>query len=151
MSILYSVSHEPPADSEALLDSDSTGCLLMLNGVRVVDCTTEIAGPYCSKLLADAGADVVKVEPAGGDPLRRWGSGALFEYLNTSKRSVRGHASELATSADILVSGQQVDTAALWAENPSLVVVAITPFGCTGPWVGRASTEFTLQASCGSI
>jgi crotonobetainyl-CoA:carnitine CoA-transferase CaiB-like acyl-CoA transferase len=123
----------------------------MLNGVRVVDCTTEIAGPYCSKLLADAGADVVKVEPPGGDPLRHWGSGALFEYLNTSKRSVRADACELATSADILVSGDRVDTAALWAENPSLVVVVITPFGCTGPWSDRASTEFTLQAACGSI
>jgi len=123
----------------------------MLDGVRVVDCTTEIAGPYCSKLLADAGADVVKVEPAGGDPLRHWSSGALFEYLNSSKRSVTGDALELATSADILVSGQRVDTAALWAEHPSLVVVVITPFGCTGPWSDRASTEFTLQAACGSI
>ncbi len=123
----------------------------MLDGVRVVDCTTEIAGPYCSKLLADAGADVVKVEPPGGDPLRRWGSGALFEYLNTSKRSVRSDVSDLATTADILVTGERVDAAALWAENPSLVVVVITPFGCTGPWSNRANTEFTLQAACGSI
>ncbi len=123
----------------------------MLDGVRVVDCTTEIAGPYCSKLLADAGADVVKVEPSGGDPLRRWGSGALFEYLNTSKRSVRKNAWELATSADIFVSGEPVDSAALWAENPSLVVVVITPFGCTGPWSDDPNTEFTLQAACGSI
>jgi crotonobetainyl-CoA:carnitine CoA-transferase CaiB-like acyl-CoA transferase len=123
----------------------------MLNDVRVVDCTTEIAGPYCSKLLADAGADVVKVEPPAGDPLRHWSSGALFEYLNASKRSVRGEALELAASSDILVSGQRVDAAALWAENPSLVVVVITPFGCTGPWSDRQSTEFTLQAACGSI
>jgi crotonobetainyl-CoA:carnitine CoA-transferase CaiB-like acyl-CoA transferase len=123
----------------------------MLDGVRVVDCTTEIAGPYCSKLLADAGADVVKVEPSGGDPLRHWGSGALFEYLNTSKRSVRDDAWELAVSADIFVSGDRVDAAALWAENPSLVVVVITPFGCTGPWSDDPSTEFTLQAACGSI
>ena len=68
------------------------GCSLMLDGVRVVDSTTEIAGPYCSKLLADAGADVVKVERPEGDPFRHWGSGALFEYLNTSKRSVQGDA-----------------------------------------------------------
>ena len=127
------------------------GCSLMLDGVRVVDSTTEIAGPYCSKLLADAGADVVKVERPAGDPLRHWGSGALFEYLNSSKRSVRGDALELATSADILMSEERVDTAALWAENPSLVVVVITPFGCTGPWSDHPSTEFTLQAACGSI
>ena len=123
----------------------------MLDGVRVVDCTTEIAGPYCSKLLADAGADVVKVEPPEGDPLRHWGSGALFEYLNTSKRSVQGDASDLLTAADVFVSNQPVDPAPLWAENPSLVIVTITPFGGAGPWVGRPSTEFTLQASCGSI
>ena len=123
----------------------------MLDGVRVVDCTTEIAGPYCSKLLADAGADVVKVEPPEGDPLRHWGSGALFEYLNTSKRSVRGDAADLAASADLFVSNEPVDTGALWAENPSLVVVVITPFGCAGPWADRPSTEFTLQAACGSI
>ena len=123
----------------------------MLDDVRVVDSTTEIAGPYCSKLLADAGADVVKVERPPGDPLRHWGSGALFEYLNSSKRSVRGDALELATSADILLSEERVDTAALWAENPALVVVVITPFGGTGPWSDHPSTEFTLQAACGSI
>lgn len=123
----------------------------MLAGVRVVDCTTEIAGPYCSKLLADAGADVVKVEPPEGDPLRRWGSGALFEYLNTSKRSVRGGTGDLLAAADLFVSNQPVDAGALWAENPSLVVVTITPFGVEGPWAGHASTEFTLQAACGSI
>ncbi len=147
----YSVLHA----LAAVLDLRSTvpglGCALMLDGVRVVDSTTEIAGPYCSKLLADAGADVVKVEPFGGDPLRHWGSGALFEYLNTSKRSVRGDPWELATSADIFVSGEPVDTAALWDENPLLVVVVITPFGSTGPWSNRPSTEFTLQAACGSI
>src|SRR5579859_2824455 len=80
----------------------------VLEGIRVVDCSTEIAGPYCTKLLADAGADVIKVEPAAGDPLRSWGSGALFEFLNTSKRSVvaaPGDAAfaELAATADVFI------------------------------------------------
>ncbi len=123
----------------------------MLDGVRVVDRTTEIAGPYCSKLLADAGADVVKVEPPEGDPLRHWGSGALFEYLNTSKRTVQGDTRDLVAAAGVLVSNENVDPAALWAQNPSLVIVTITPFGGEGPWAGRPSTEFTLQAVCGSI
>src|SRR5437867_739216 len=70
----------------------------LLSGLRVIDLSTEIAGPYCTKLLADAGADVLKIEhPDGGDPLRRWTAsgtalsldedGVLFRFLNTSKRS----------------------------------------------------------------
>ncbi|MCU1449861.1 MAG: L-carnitine dehydratase/bile acid-inducible protein [Acidimicrobiales bacterium] len=122
----------------------------MLEGVRVVDLTTQIAGPYCTKLLADAGADVVKVERAGGDPLRGWGTGGLFEYLNTSKRSVAGDGRELVERADVLVIDSPVDVAQLRTNYPSLVVVTITPFGCDGPWWDRPATEFTLQASCGS-
>jgi crotonobetainyl-CoA:carnitine CoA-transferase CaiB-like acyl-CoA transferase len=122
----------------------------MLEGVRVVDLTTDIAGPYCTKVLADAGADVVKVEPPAGDPLRAWSSGALFEFLNTSKRSVHGEADDLVAAADIVVAGAPVDLDALWRANPALVVVTITPFGCEGPWAQRPSTEFTLQAACGS-
>jgi len=72
--------------------------LQALTGIRVVDLTTTIAGNYASKLLADAGAEVVAVEPPDGSPLRRWSAtgsvppgetGALFHYLHTSKRSVR--------------------------------------------------------------
>ena len=107
-----------PLSSDLRSTVPCLGCSLMLDGVRVVDCTTEIAGPYCSKLLADAAPTWSRWNRSAGDPLRHWGSGALFEYLNTSKRSVRGDASELATSADILVSEEPVDTAALWAENP---------------------------------
>ena len=62
-----------------------------LAGVRVLDRTSGIAGPYCTKLLADAGADVVKVE-ARDDPMRSWRSGALFEYLHAGKRSVADDA-----------------------------------------------------------
>ncbi|HVB93382.1 MAG TPA: CoA transferase [Acidimicrobiales bacterium] len=122
----------------------------MLENVRVVDLTTDIAGPYCTKVLADAGADVVKVEAAEGDPLRRWGSGALFEFLNTSKRSVHGNVNHLIAAADILVTDGPVDLDDLWSTHPALVVVTITPFGCEGPWVNHPSTEFTLQAACGS-
>src|SRR5438552_10587512 len=118
----------------------------ILAGVRVVDRTTEIAGPYCTKLLADAGADVVRVEPPEGDPLRRWRSGSLHRFLNESKRV----ADEDINAADVLVVNEPVDCAAFWAANPTLVVVTITPFGCDGPWVGRPWTEFTLQAWAGS-
>ncbi len=96
----------------------------MLDGVRVVDLSTEIAGPYCTKLLADAGADVVKVEaPGSGDPLRGWGPsaalepgrpGALFEFLNTSKRSVVGTGDDpavrdLCAAADVVVASETLD------------------------------------------
>ena len=119
----------------------------MLHGVRVLDRTTEIAGPYCTKLLADAGADVIKVEPVDGDPLRRWRSGALFEFLNLSKRALAG---ESEAGVDVLVVDEPVDLDALWSANPALVVVTITPYGCDGPWVGRPATEFTLQAWAGA-
>src|SRR3984957_5641980 len=89
------------------------GSAAMLEGVRVVDLTTDIAGPYCTKVLADAGADVVKVEPPAGDPLRAWRSGALFEFLNTSKRSVHGEGHDLVAAADLLVAGAPVGPAAL--------------------------------------
>ena len=121
----------------------------MLEGIRVVDCSTEIAGPYCTKLLADAGADVVKVEPPDGDPLRSWGSGALFEFLHTSKRSVvaapgETTVAELCATADVLVDtgGFGLNIPALREEHPGLVV-SISPFGLDGPWADWAATEFT--------
>ena len=71
----------------------------VLRSLRVVDLSTGIAGGYATKLFADAGADVVKVEPAGGDPLRRHSAsgadlgsedGALFRFLHAGKRSIVG-------------------------------------------------------------
>jgi crotonobetainyl-CoA:carnitine CoA-transferase CaiB-like acyl-CoA transferase len=121
----------------------------VLEGLRVLDYTDGVAGPYCSKLLADAGADVVKVESDGEDPLRFQGSGALFEFLNASKRSVtRGDV--LAPEADVILSHRPADMDRLRQANHAAVIVTITPFGCQGPWVGRPWTEFTLQAACGS-
>jgi crotonobetainyl-CoA:carnitine CoA-transferase CaiB-like acyl-CoA transferase len=135
----------------------------VIEGIRVLDRSTGIAGPYCTKVLVDAGADVVKSEPPGGDPMRTWRSGGLFEYLNGGKRSVTAGAATageagratpgdaaLVRGADVIVSNDPAD-AALIDEHPGLVVVTITPFGVDGPWAGRPATELTLQAACGSL
>ena len=148
-----------------------------LTAVRVLDLSTEIAGPYCTKLLADAGADVLKVELPEGDPLRRWTAsgtqlpanddGVLFRFLNTSKRSAvvdyttaagRAQLLALAADADLMIESMEpgriealgfaADT--LQEHNPALSLVSISPFGRGGPWSQRSATEFTLQAWCGS-
>jgi crotonobetainyl-CoA:carnitine CoA-transferase CaiB-like acyl-CoA transferase len=137
-----------------------------LKGIRVVDHSTGIAGPYASKLFADAGADVIKLESPGGDPLRAWSAtgaklegadGALFRYLNASKRSVVGtlaSEADLVASADLLIEDgapDALDREALRARHPGLVLLSITPFGLTGPMAGRPATDFTIQAESGSI
>ena len=150
-----------------------------LAGLRILDLSTEIAGPYATKLLADAGASVVKVEhPHGGDPLRRWTAsgapiradedGALFRFLHTSKRSIaldldtgtgRNDLLRLVAGADLVfesfapgrIEAIGLGPDVLWRTNPALSLVSISPFGRGGPWSDRAATEFTLQALCGSI
>ena len=140
----------------------------LLDGTRVLDLTGDVAGAYATKLLADAGADVVKLEPSGGDPLRQWtvsgvdlcgGTGPLFEYLCAGKRSVRadmrdGTGRALAAAADVVVESGALDDqeiAALRRARPGVVVVSLSPFGRSGPWAGRPANEFTLQAAAGSI
>src|SRR6478609_6290059 len=81
--------------------------------LRVVEISDRIAGAYCGKLLVDAGADVVKVEPVTGDPLRRFtATGAVpaagtdapvFSYLNSGKRSVTAASDELLAGADVVI------------------------------------------------
>lgn len=122
----------------------------MLNGIQVLDRTTEIAGPYCTKVLADAGATVVRTEPAGGDPIRQYRSGGLFEYLNGSKGLLTGTVEESVASMDVTVTYDRDEARRLYRLQPDLVVVCITPFGMDGPWAARPATEFTLQAACGS-
>ncbi len=134
--------------------------------MRIVDTSTGISGAYTTKLFVDAGAEVVKVEPPGGDPLRRWSAsgstgsaaGALFRFLAAGKQSVVGAVNDpeiarLIAGADLVVdSGDAgLDPAALFAADPRLVVCSITPYGLTGPYAGRPATEFTVQAECGSI
>jgi crotonobetainyl-CoA:carnitine CoA-transferase CaiB-like acyl-CoA transferase len=134
----------------------------MLDSVRVLDRSAGVSGAYCTKLLADGGADVAKVESPEGDPLRRWtashqdlgdADGALFRFLNTSKRSIldRDDVDGLLAACDIVVESGDLDVEAVREQHPHLVVVSITPYGRSGPCTGRPSTEFTLQAECGSI
>jgi crotonobetainyl-CoA:carnitine CoA-transferase CaiB-like acyl-CoA transferase len=144
-----------------------------LTGYVVVDLSSGIAGAYCTKLLADGGAEVVKVEPPEGDLLRQWsasgaaidGDGALFSFLAGSKRSVAVDAAdvefvdELLARADAavwsrgskLVADPAFSPAAIHRRHPHLTVTSITPFGLDGPWCDKPATEFTLQAWSGGI
>jgi crotonobetainyl-CoA:carnitine CoA-transferase CaiB-like acyl-CoA transferase len=141
---------------------------MILAGLRVVEFATEIAGPYCGKLLADAGADVIKVEPQAGDPLRRRrpageidgdGDGALFKFLNAGKRSVTGTPADprvraLVDDADVIIESFRpaaLDIGALRSRAPGLVIVSITPYGRGTSWADRPATEFTIQAEGGSF
>lgn len=151
---------------------------LPLGGYVVVDLSTAIAGAYCTRLLADGGAEVIKVEDPEGDPLRRWSAsgaaipsghdGALFSFLACSKKSVVADAgseadvsrvTELLAAADAVVwspgsrlaSHPLLGPDAIHGSFPHLTVTAISPFGLHGPWSGRTATEFTLQAWSGGI
>ncbi len=158
--------------------SSSTRAPPPLRGLRVIDLSTWIAGAYCTKLLADGGAEVIKVEPPEGDPLRRWSAsgaaipsdadGALFNFLSTSKQSIVVDAENpgdleslqaLVATADAIVwsGGSRVaehDALApceILRMHPHLTVASITPFGLEGPWRDNPATEFTLQAWSGAI
>lgn len=142
-----------------------------LTGLRVVELGSDIAAPYCTKLLTDLGADVCKIEPPTGDPLRRWGpGGGLFAYMNAGKSgqtidlgepSGLAHAHELIAQADLLVedlpagSADRVDWGldreALQRINRDLVVVRISDYGQEGPRRELPSTSLTLQAASGWV
>lgn len=140
-----------------------------LAGLRVVEIGGQIAGPYCTKLLADLGAEVHKVEPPAGDPLRAWGSdGGLFAYLNAGKSATTADPAvsvnidavqELIAGADLLVEslapgtldGWGLDADVLQRLNPRLVVVRISGFGQHGPLRGRETTPLTMQAAAGWV
>ncbi|MCU1457683.1 MAG: caib/baif family protein [Actinomycetia bacterium] len=149
-----------------------------LDGILVVDLTDRLPGAYATKLLVDAGAEVVKVEAAEGDPTRRRSASghptaagddtAAGQWLHASKGSVvadlgsdagRATLAGLVRDADIVVESARpgtyaelgLDPASLRALGSTATVVSITPFGQTGPWRDRPATEFTLQAECGSI
>jgi len=159
---------EAPASADAKHSDD-----LPLSGIRVLDATNRL-GAYCGRLLADFGADVVKIESQGGSPLRRvpplavgTGESLPFAYFEANKRGVQvdiGAESsrvilrDLAVNADVILltpseaepvvgfAGVGVD----WAP-PTAAVVVITPFGATGPLRGWRATHLTSCAMAGLL
>ena len=146
--------HSPPNKGQKLPQR-------ALDGLRVLDLTHHVAGPYCTKLLADFGAEVIKIERPSGDPTRRIPPFAhdephherslLFAYLNTGKKSVTlnlktptGKAlfRQLLQDAHILVENFAprvmpslgIDYQTLAADNPALIMLSVSNFGQTGPY-----------------
>jgi CoA:oxalate CoA-transferase len=146
--------------------------LLPLSGIRVIDLSRALAGPYCTALLADMGADVIKIETVtGGDSSRAWppfdGHHSLyFDSTNRNKKSFsldlysesgRQLLTELLADADALVENFKPGTMEkmglgaerLRAINPRLIVSSITGYGTAGPWKDRAGLDQVIQAASG--
>lgn len=154
-------------------------CSVPLSGVRVLDLTHYVAGPYCTKLFADLGADVIKIEKPGSGDGARWlhhvisdkpdpEKNPLFLYLNTNKRSVTLDLKttegirifkELVSQTDILMENFRpgvmsrlgVDYGTLERLNPRLVMTSISNFGQDGPYRDWLATELTLNALSGMM
>jgi crotonobetainyl-CoA:carnitine CoA-transferase CaiB-like acyl-CoA transferase len=144
-----------------------------LDGLRVLDLTRVLAGPLCTQLLADHGAEVLKIESPSGDDTRRLGrpeadgSAPYFHALNRNKRSAvldlasaagRNRLLELAAGADVLVENFLPGTMRRWGldyerdlapANPRLVYCAISGFGDDGPLGGLPGYDAVAQAACG--
>jgi crotonobetainyl-CoA:carnitine CoA-transferase CaiB-like acyl-CoA transferase len=144
-----------------------------LDGVRVLDLSRVLAGPYCTMILADLGADVIKVErPGSGDETRSWGppyaggESAYYMSVNRSKRSVaidlstkegRQRALELAADSHIVIENFRVGTAErmglgyddVAARNPRVIYCSITGFGSDRQPPGRPGYDFVAQAESG--
>ncbi len=135
-----------------------------LRGLRVLQSGGGIEVAYCTKILADAGADVVFVEPAGGHELRRRSvtgadlagrSSPLFEYLHCSKRGLSDPGDELTALlelADVVVTDHLDDTwESLHERFGHLSAAVVSPFGMEGPWSSRRASDLTLQAASGGM
>jgi len=144
-----------------------------LEGVRVLDCSQILAGPFCSMLLADMGADVVKIEkPNGGDDTRRMGppfidtESAAFLAMNRNKRSIVLNFKEqsgvqamktLVKDADIVIENYRtgtMDRLGLGYEdlndiNPGIIYCSISGFGRTGPYANRGGFDLVAQGMSG--
>ncbi len=145
---------------------------LALEGIRVVDCSRVLAGPFCAMLLSDLGADVIKVEDTGsGDESRTWpphkdGESAAFLVINRNKRDIALDLKQpegvealkrLVAGADVLIENFRTGTMesfglgydTLSALNPGLVYCSISAFGRTGPRKDAAGYEALMQAFSG--
>nr|MCU0885562.1 CoA transferase [Beijerinckiaceae bacterium] len=151
-----------------------------LHGIRVLELARILAGPWIGQLMADLGADVVKVEAPEGDDTRGWGppfveatdgealSAAYFHACNRGKRSIiadfrepegRALALRLASHADVVVENFKVgglvkyglDAASLRAAFPRLICCSITGFGQDGPYAMRAGYDFLIQGMAGPM
>ena len=146
--------------------------MLPLQGIRVIEFCNVAAGPFCGMLLADMGADVIKVEhPQGGDSMRQWppitgGYSENFASLNRNKRSVtldlkeapgKASARELVLGADVLLENNRpgvmdrlgLGYASFRDAKPSLVYCSISAFGQEGPRAGEGGFDLTMQAMAG--
>jgi crotonobetainyl-CoA:carnitine CoA-transferase CaiB-like acyl-CoA transferase len=142
-----------------------------LHGVRVLDVSTMVAGPVATMMLADQGADVIKVEPLNGDLVRRMAKGrngmnALFLSCNRNKRSIavdlktergRGIVHKLIATADVIVHNFRRGTAeriglgedTVRAIRNDIIYVSISGFGETGPYAGQRAYDPIIQAMSG--
>lgn len=147
--------------------------MTILDGFRILDLTRFISGPYCSMMLGDLGADVIKIEhPTGGDGTRRWGAGAYpqdnpyYLSVNRNKRSIaidlkkpagREVLEALIAQSDALIQNGLFgafdrlgfDDARLKSLNPRLIRCDITGYGECGPDRDRPAFDFTIQAESG--
>ena len=141
-----------------------------LEGLRVIEMGSLIAGPFCGQLMGDMGADVIKIEPPGaGDPMRQWGQGpkpAWWRVIARNKRSLsldlrqpdgQALAVRLIGRADILIENFRPGTLEKWgmapealhAANPRLIIVRVSGYGQTGPYAGRAGFGLVGEAMGG--
>src|SRR3984893_6022691 len=147
---------------------------MSLSGVRVLDLTRLLPGAFCSLLLADMGADVVKVEQPGSGDYMRWtpplvdGQSALFTALNRNKRSIalnlksdagRDLLLRLADRSDVLVEGNRpgvmerlgLGWPVIHARNAALVMCSITGYGQDGPLASHAGHDINYMATAGAL
>ncbi len=157
----------------AVVTSAESSTSRPLSGVRVLDLSRVLSGPHCTRMLADMGADVIKIEPPAGDLTRfatprRNGLSSYFVQQNVGKRNLSLDLATpegaeillaLAEHADVLVENYRpgvmarlgLDADAMRARNPRLVYASISGYGQTGPWVKRRAYAPVVEAEAGIV